>query len=184
MKLQTPSPSQVASVSGRTKFIIRKNTAHQIWIDPAAHNDGAPNVPSNWRDVLPLDDNDIWDPCGEKAKEENLNHRDDIQVTNYLYSTIITASSGMMEGVVDQESITEIDLHANMPVMGRHAYVLYKTKRTADVSDYFRDYSPKQVKIVDAAMQYNFLFTDVMYVLVIKNALYVISMKTTWCRLS
>ena len=49
-----------------------------------------------------------------------------------------------------EESRTELDSHANMPVVGRNAYVLADTGKTVDVSPYTPDYKPVQVKVVDA----------------------------------
>ena len=53
----------------------------------------------------------IWEPGGENSQHETLNHRYAIQVNNSLYSTMIAAFSGMMEGCVDDvdESMMEIN---------------------------------------------------------------------------
>eukprot|EP00957_Ditylum_brightwellii_P185696 14138468-Ditylum_brightwellii.AAC.1 len=49
----------------------------------------------------------------------------------------------------------ELDSHANMPVVGRHAYVISDTGRIADVSPFTPDYSSMEIKIVDAVIQYD-----------------------------
>ena len=51
------------------------------------------------------------------------------------------------------------------------------TEITADVGTYSPYYKPRQIKIVDSVVQYDFLPTDVTYMLLIRNSLYVPSMK-------
>jgi hypothetical protein len=65
-----------------------------------------------------------------------------------------------------------------MPVVGRHAYILSDNGRTADVSAFTPDYKPMEVRIVDAAVQYECPYSSETYVLVIRNALHVPSMKS------
>ena len=72
---------------------------------------------------------------------------------------------------------TELDSHANMPVVGRHAYVISDTGRVADVNPFTPDYDSMQVSIVDAAVQYDCPYDGQSYILVIRNALYVPSMR-------
>ena len=73
-------------------------------------------------------------------------------------------------------SRTELDSHANMPVVGRNAYVISDTGRIADVNPFTPDYESMQIPIVDAAVRYDCLFTGHTYILVIRNALLVPSM--------
>ena len=74
------------------------------------------------------------------------------------------------------ESRMELDSHANMPVVGKHAYILSDTGRTADVNAYNPQYETMVIPIVDAAVQYNCPYTGIAYVLVIRNALHVPTM--------
>ena len=74
-------------------------------------------------------------------------------------------------------SRTELDSHANMPVVGRNVAVIAYTGRDADVSAFSPDYKPMKIKIVDAAMQYDCEYTNESYLLVIRNALHVPSME-------
>jgi hypothetical protein len=75
-------------------------------------------------------------------------------------------------------SQTELDSHANMPVVGRHFYVISDTGEIADVSPLFTpDYSSMKIRVVDAAVQYDCEHTGASYILVIRNALHVPSMK-------
>ncbi len=77
----------------------------------------------------------------------------------------------------DEDSRTELDSHANMPVVGRHAYIISDTGRVADVSPFTPDYSSMKIRVVDAAVQYDCQYTGTSYILVIRNALHVPSMR-------
>jgi hypothetical protein len=64
-----------------------------------------------------------------------------------------------------------------MPVVGRHAYVISDTGEVADVSPFTPDYSSMKIRVVDIANQYDCDRTGISYILVIRNALDVPSMK-------
>ena len=64
-----------------------------------------------------------------------------------------------------------------MPVVGRHAYVISDTGKLADVSPFTPDYASMQIRVVDAAVQYDCQYTGKSYILVIRNALHVPAMK-------
>ena len=66
-----------------------------------------------------------------------------------------------------EESRTELDSHANMPVVGRHALIISDTGRIADVNAFTPDYEPMQLSIVDAAIQYDCPYDGQSYILVI-----------------
>ena len=51
-------------------------------------------------------------------------------------------------------SRTELDSHANMPVIGKNAYILSKIGETVDVAPFTPDYKPISVELVDAALKY------------------------------
>jgi hypothetical protein len=71
-----------------------------------------------------------------------------------------------------QESRTELDSHANMTVIGRHARILHDSGKTAEVSPFTPAYEALQsVPIVDAAIAYDCPFTDKTFILVCTNAL-------------
>jgi hypothetical protein len=76
----------------------------------------------------------------------------------------------------ETESRTELDSHANMPVVGKHAYIIADTGRIADVNPFTPDYTSMQVPIVDAATQYDCPYNGKAYILLIRNALHVLSM--------
>ena len=50
---------------------------------------------------------------------------------------------------VNELSRTELDSHANMPVIGRNAYILSKIGETVDVPPFTPDYKPISVELVD-----------------------------------
>ena len=92
---------------------------------------------------------------------------------NNLIPPFVMREAGIQ---IDEESRTELDSHANMPVVGRHAYVISDTGKVADVNPFTPDYNSMQVNIVDAAVQYECPYDGEKYILVIRNALYVPSM--------
>ena len=83
----------------------------------------------------------------------------------------------MTEGIVDEELMTDQDSHANIPVVGSHAYILSDIKIMSNVVAYRLDYRPREFKIVDDDVQYNCTFTYVTYMLVIRNTLYITPVK-------
>jgi hypothetical protein len=108
-----------------------------------------------------------WDPGG-RVRNKRLYD---------IVSSLGNANDSMSQ---DDESIgsrTELDSHANMPVVGRNAYVLAETGKTVDVSPYTPDYKAMQVPLVDAAIRYDDPYEGKSYILVIRNALLVPSMK-------
>jgi len=96
--------------------------------------------------------------------------------SDHLYFTISTIDASMGDET-DEMSRTDLDSHANMPVVGRHAYVISDTGRTAEVNAFTPDYKAMNVRIVDAAVKYECPYEGRNYILVIRNALHVPSMK-------
>ena len=87
------------------------------------------------------------------------------------------AMDGTLDNVEEVLSTTELDSHANMTVVGLDAYVISETGRTAVIQPYSPDYDIKDIPIVHAAVQYDCPYNGDSYVLVIRNALHVQSMK-------
>ena len=81
-----------------------------------------------------------------------------------------------VEVETDGESRTELDSHANMPVVGREALVVEQSGKTVEVSPFTPDYKPIKVKVVNAVIQYDSPLDGREYMLVIQNALRVTSM--------
>ena len=71
------------------------------------------------------------------------------------------------------ESRMELDSHANMLVVGKHAYIIAKTGKKVDVSPFTPDYKPLTVPLVDAMVKYDNPYNGKTYILVLRNALYV-----------
>ena len=98
----------------------------------------------------------------------------------YLYNTIIAAmNTAAVVADIDvteetsPESRTDLDSHANMPVVGSGAYVIAELNKKMEVSPYSPSYEPLMIPLVDAAIKYECPYTGKEYILVIRNALYV-----------
>jgi len=81
-------------------------------------------------------------------------------VNNYLVHLISVLVSDVAVGdsiqsVNNKISRTELDSHANMPVMGRDALVVSDTGRAMEVNPFTPDYDAIRVKLVDAALKYD-----------------------------
>ena len=77
---------------------------------------------------------------------------------------------------VNKLSRTELDSHANMPVIGRNAYILSKIGETVDVAPFTPDYKPISVELVDAALKYECPYSGKVKILIIRRGLHVPSM--------
>ena len=53
------------------------------------------------------------------------------------------------------ESCMELNNHANMPVVGKYAYIIAKTGKKVNVSPFTPDYQPLTVPLVDATVRYD-----------------------------
>ena len=108
-----------------------------------------------------LDENIVWKP-----REATL-----LQ-SNKIYSSIM----GETKEAMDESSRTELDSHANMPVIGKNAYILSKIGETVDVAPFTPDYNPIRVELVDAALKYDCPYSGESKILIIRRGLYVPSM--------
>ena len=77
----------------------------------------------------------------------------------------------------EYEVKTDLDSHANVAVIGSEAYIIEETGETASVQPYSSDYDTKEIPIVHAGVLYQCPYTGFEYILVVRNALYVPSMK-------
>ena len=66
-------------------------------------------------------------------------------------------------------SRTELDSHANKPVIGRNAYILSKIGETVDVAPFTTDYKPISVELVDASLKYEFPYSGEVKILIIRR---------------
>jgi hypothetical protein len=116
------------------------------------------------REPVPQPDADQnWDPGGGR-----IFIRD-----SHLYGAVLAFMNGADDGP-GENSRTDLDSHANMPVVGSGAQVLVDRIRTCEVSPYSPDYEPMEVPLVDAAVRYD--RNGKVYILLIQNALYVPSL--------
>ena len=92
-----------------------------------------------------------------------------------IYSILSAVSEEMRvnEMIMHVESCTELDSHTNMPVVGKHAYIIAETGKKVDVSPFTPDYKLLTVPLVDATVKYNNPYNGKSYILVLCNALYV-----------
>ena len=98
---------------------------------------------------------------------------------NRIYSILSAFPEKMRvnEIVTHVESCMEFDSHANMPVVGKHAYIIAETGKKVDVSPFSPDYKLLTVPLVDATVKYNNPYNGKTHTLVLRNALYVPSME-------
>ena len=69
----------------------------------------------------------------------------------------------------DELSRTELDSHANMPVIGKNAYILSKIGETVDVAPFTPDYNPIRVELLDAALKYDCPYSGKSKILIIRR---------------
>jgi hypothetical protein len=74
------------------------------------------------------------------------------------------------------ESRTELDTHANMPVVGCNVLVTEDLETTVDVAPFSPSYPSMQAKLVNAAIRYECPYTGEIYILLIYNAIHVPAM--------
>ena len=74
------------------------------------------------------------------------------------------------------DSRTELDSHANMPVVGQNFYILFDSGIFSEVNAFSPDYTTKNIPIVNAAVRYDFPHSMMTYISVIWNAFHVTSM--------
>ena len=94
--------------------------------------------------------------------------------STHIYHKIVASME--VDAKIDGESRTELDSHANMPVVGREALVVEQSGKTVEVSPFTPDYKPIKVEVVNAMIQYDSPMDGKEYILVIQNALRVPSM--------
>ena len=94
--------------------------------------------------------------------------------SSHIYHKIVASMEVDIE--TDGQSRTELDSHANMPVVGREALVVEQSGKTVEVSPFTPDYKPIKVEVVNAIIQYDSPLDGKEYILVVQNALRVPSM--------
>ena len=113
-------------------------------------------------------DTTIASSVSESGPNEHLIDR----MVSAIEAIVSTASS------VDQENAasprTELDSHANMVVLGCHAYIFETSGRTCNVKPFSSDLGmATNVPIVDGAIAYECPYSRITYILIVRNALYI-----------
>lgn len=79
---------------------------------------------------------------------------------------------------ISSQSRTELDSHADSPVVGKNAIILYKTDMTVNVTPFSDDFGMMpEVPVVHAAVAYDCPRTGATTILIINNALYIAEME-------
>jgi hypothetical protein len=96
-------------------------------------------------------------PGSVEEEEESLESKlFKINISDSIYSLLHTAVVSALdvseENGMEESSRTELDSHANMPVVGRNAYIISDTGRVADVNPFTPGYDSMTIPIVDAAV--------------------------------
>ncbi len=80
-------------------------------------------------------------------------------------------------GLYENQSITELDSHANMAVVGRDCMIIAKSGHHANVTPFSGDLSVmEKVEIGDVTVAYNDSYSLETYLLVMRNVLLIPSM--------
>ena len=72
----------------------------------------------------------------DKTKKKKLIK---INVTDQIYYLLSTVNGDPDTAISNEDSQTELDSHANMPVVGHREYVISDTGRIADVNPFTPD---------------------------------------------
>ena len=91
---------------------------------------------------------------------------------DHTIASIISSLSNSTSNNSDKPR-TELDSHANMAVLGKDCFVFEQTGRFCDVSAFSPSIETTSLPIVDAVIVYDCPYTLTLYLLMIRNALYV-----------
>ena len=82
-------------------------------------------------------------------------YNDEDKIFNDAIYNKLVAALDDLEMNTNEESRSELDSHANMAVIGKHAYILAEIGKTLEVNLFTLTYKPIKAPIVDAALQYD-----------------------------
>ena len=113
-----------------------------------------------------------WDPGKEDASS---------MVTNDRIYAILADATTLGCGIDEDDVIggyhTELNSHVNMPVLGRHTFILNDTGRTVEVNPFTPQYKAMTARLVDGVLMYGCPYSGKSYILVVQNAIHVPSME-------
>ena len=69
-------------------------------------------------------------------------------------------------------SRTDMDNHADSPVVGKNAYIVSTQDKKVTINGSTKSLGSKRVPVADTAVAYDCEFTGEVYILIIRNALY------------
>ena len=96
-------------------------------------------------------------------------------VISSIQSSIYSTSATGQYGSADPR--TELDSNANVVVLGKHLFIFESSGKTCNVSPFAKELGiASNVPIVDGAIAYNCPTTKETYILIVRNALYMLSM--------
>ena len=131
-KTQTNQPA-LASNSKSTKKVTLQSILKQAKNSSARQGPAVcPLSTSRRENMLQLDKG--WDPGRTTRIYEVYNEED--KIFNDAICNKLVAALDDSEMNTDEESRTELDSHANMAVIGRHAYILAETGKMVEVNPF------------------------------------------------
>ena len=96
-----------------------------------------------------------------------------------IISSVLAIVSPALAGNTGASDLrTELDSHANMVVLGSHAFIFEGTGRTCNVHPFADELGvASNIPIVDGAIAYDCPYTRQTFILIVRNASYIKSME-------
>ena len=118
-----------------------------------------------------------WDPGGVPMNKDSKWER--IGTINGHVQQMVHCAQicAFEDSDVPDGSTTELDSHANMPVVGKHVHVIADTGHVAEVSPHSPDYKAMDVKTVGVAALNECPHAHEKSIIVMRNALHVPSVE-------
>ena len=144
--LKVPEKTTVAAATVNKvnlKSILKKAKNNRGWLQLSVAISLLSLTSSKGRDEpLQTDENEMWDPGGDQS-QTNL--------SSSLYSFLMTATVRDINGENDADETskdfrTELDSHANMPVVGRNCYIISEIGKVSDLKSFYFDQNTMQIK--------------------------------------
>ena len=112
----------------------------------------------------------------EKANEFDTG--DGLEISSAFAQHIKSVLNVSASSTSASTSRTELDPHANSPLVGKNAIILYKTEMTVNVTPFSCDFGMMpEVPVVHAVVAYDCPITGNSTILIINNAMYIREME-------
>ena len=105
--------------------------------------------------------------------DDSSGTKDTIYNDAIFEALMASMADGSEHATLSGPSQTELDSHANMPVVERNCYILSESGKYVNISPFTLAYEALQAPLVDVAIQYDSPYDGKSYILVIWNALHV-----------